>query len=105
MANYVLAYLNGGGLPEDEEEQRQLHARWGAWFGGLGAAVVDPGNPFGESRSISPDGAVGPGASAGLTGYSIVSADDFDDAVGKAQGCPHLASGGTVEVYEIVPVM
>jgi hypothetical protein len=55
MANYVLAF-RGGGMPATEEEQQQAMAAWGAWFGGLGSAVVDAGNPFGDSRSLGSDG-------------------------------------------------
>jgi hypothetical protein len=104
MANYVLAY-KGGGMAPTEEEQKAALARWGAWFGGLGAAVVDAGNPFGDSRSVASDGSVANGGSAGLTGYTILSADDIDAAVSMAGGCPILAAGGSVEVYEVFPVM
>lgn len=93
MSKYVLAY-RGGGMPETEEEQQAVMAAWGAWFGQLGASVIDGGAPFGAST------AVGGEVTAQLTGYSIVDAASLDDAVGKAGGCPILTSGGTVEVYE-----
>jgi hypothetical protein len=74
------------------------------WFAGLGASVLDGGNPFGASRAIAPDGTVRGGGGAALTGYSIVDADGLDDAVAKTRGCPVLSSGGTVDVYETVDV-
>jgi hypothetical protein len=40
-----------------------------------------------------------------LTGYTILKADNLGDATGMAKGCPVLASGGSVEVYETFPVM
>ena len=95
MGKYVLAYT-GGGMPESEEEQKRVMDAWTAWFGGLGDAVVDMGNPFG------PAAAVGGGATSGLTGYSIVNAGSLDDALGKASGCPVLDGGGGVEVYETI---
>jgi hypothetical protein len=104
VANYLLAYT-GGGRPESDEEQQQVYAAWGAWFGALGAAVVDGGNPVGAAKSISPGGSVADGGQAGLTGYSILSADDLDAAVALAQDCPLLDSGGSIQVYEIVPAM
>ena len=53
------------------------------------------GNPFGAQA------AVGGGATSGLTGYSIISADSLDDALAKAKSCPILNGGsGGVEVYE-----
>ena len=68
---------------------------WTAWFGSLGDSVVDMGNPFGASA------AVGGGATSGLTGYSIVSADSLDDAVAKAKQLPDpRRRHGGVEVYE-----
>ena len=99
MANYVLAY-QGGGMAATEEERNAAMAAWGAWFGKLGAAVVDAGAPFGASKSIASDGSVGDGGAASLTGYSVLTADGLDAAVGLAKGCPIFASGGSVDVYE-----
>ena len=96
MAKYVLVY-RGGAMAETPEAQEKVMAAWGAWFGSLGAAVVDGGAPFGAS------GAVGGGpAASGLTGYSILDAGSLDAAVGLAGGCPILADGGSVEVYEAI---
>jgi hypothetical protein len=87
------------------EEQQQVMAAWGQWFGGLGQALVDGGNPFsGQASSISANGTVG-AASSGLTGYSIVKADDLAAATSMAKGCPVLGSGGSIEVYETFQVM
>jgi hypothetical protein len=96
VGKYVYIY-RGGGVPADEEAQQRAMAAWGAWFGALGEAIVDPGNPFGES------GSVGSGTPSGLTGYSIVTADTLDDAVAKVNGCPILEDGtGSIEVYETI---
>lgn len=97
MSKYVLAY-RGGGMPETEEEQQAVMAAWGAWFGQLGASVIDGGAPFGASAAVGGD------VTAHLTGYSIVDAASLDDAVAKAGGCPILTSGGTVEVYEALDI-
>jgi hypothetical protein len=35
---------------------------------------------------------------------SIVEADSLDAAVAQAKGCPVLAAGGSVEVYETIPM-
>ncbi|MDP9307342.1 MAG: hypothetical protein M3P15_03430 [Actinomycetota bacterium] len=102
MGKYVFVYKGGGGMPETEEEQQSVMAAWGAWFETLGSAVADMGNPFAGSSSVSPDGSVGNGGGAGLTGYSIITADSLQDATGSAKGCPILARGGSVEVYEAV---
>ena len=103
MAKFVLAY-RGGGMAETEAEQQQAMEQWMGWFGQLGAAVVDGGAPFGAAQTISSSGAVSDGGQTGLSGYSIVDATDLADAVAKAKGCPVLASGGSVEVYEAIPM-
>jgi hypothetical protein len=104
MPNFVLIY-KGGRMAETEAEREQVMAAWGKWFGRLGPAVVDGGNPFAASSAIAPDGRVSQPAPSALTGYSVVSADDLGAAVEMGKGCPVLASGGSVEVYETFPVM
>jgi hypothetical protein len=98
VGKYVLVY-QGGAMAETDAAQQAAMAAWGAWFGSLGAAVVDGGAPFGES------GAVGGGrAKTALTGYSILQADSLDAAVKMAGGCPIISDGGTVDVYEAIDV-
>lgn len=103
MANYLLAYT-GGGMAETDEARAQAMAAWGAWFGSLGAAVVDPGNPFAGSTVVTGRGTAD-GAPSGLTGYSVLSADSLAAAGDLAKGCPILEHGGSVEVYETLAVM
>ena len=103
MGKYVLAY-KGGGMGETEAEQQEAMTQWMNWFGSLGDAVVDGGTPFGSSSSIASDGTVSTGAASDLTGYSIISADGLSEACDMAKGCPVLSSGGTIEVYESLPV-
>jgi hypothetical protein len=102
MGKYVLAY-KGGSTPESPEAQEQVMAAWGAWFGDLGDAVVDPGNPFAASKTVAADGSATDGAGSDpVTGYSVIDASSLDDAAGKAKGCPILADGGRVEVFETI---
>jgi hypothetical protein len=104
MAKYLLAY-KGGGMAETDAEREAAMAAWGGWFGSLGPAIVDAGNPFGASTAVSPGGSVSDGGPAGLTGYSVLSADSLAAASELAKGCPVLANGGSVEVYETIEVM
>jgi hypothetical protein len=104
MANYMLAY-KGGSMAATDEEREVAMAAWGAWFGGLGAAVIDAGNPFGASATVAGDTSVSEGASSALTGYSVLSADSLQAASELVKGCPVLVAGGSVEVYETIPVM
>jgi len=104
MGTYVLLY-NGGSQPATEEEGKAVMDAWMAWFGGLGDIVVDPGNPFGPSATVNPDGSVSDAGVSGQTGYTVIRADDLAAAVEVAKGCPHLAAIGSVEVYETFDIM
>ncbi len=77
-------------------------AKWKAWVGGLGDAVVNPGTPLGKSRIVSSDGVSDDGGSNPLSGFSIVKADSMDAALEIAKGCPFLGIGGTIEVAEVM---
>jgi len=102
MPKYVFAYHGGGGAPTSAEQAKAMDA-WMAWFGSLGDAVVDVGNPVGAAKTIAADGSITDGGgSHPLTGYSLVTATDLDAAVGLAKACPILASGGSVEVAEAI---
>ena len=98
MANYIFAY-HGGKMPETPEEGAAVMAKWQAWFGALGDAVVDGGAPVGQSKTVSSSGAADGGGANPLSGYSIVKADNIDAAIEMAKGCPILEHG-TVEVAE-----
>ncbi len=98
MPNFVFAY-HGGKKPESPEEGAKLMAKWKAWIGGLGDAVVNPGTPLGMSKTVSSSGVSDDGGSNPLLGFSIVKADSMDAALEMAKGCPHLEIG-TIEVAE-----
>jgi len=100
MAKYLYVY-HGGKSPEGEEAVKEVMDAWGAWFGSLGAAVIDGGNPVGPSVTVQSDGSITDNGGANPTsGYSLVEASDIDDAIEKARGCPILRSEGSIEVAE-----
>ena len=99
MGKFVLTY-QGGSMPQTPEEGEKVMAAWMSWFGTLGAAVLDGGNPFGSSKVLTSDGVKKDSGAGALTGYSIISAESLDAATGLAGGCPVLTSGGSVAVYE-----
>jgi hypothetical protein len=96
MPKFMLAF-SGGATPEGmtEEEIGAVMGKWQTWMGGLGEALVDPGNPFGGSKSTTDSD-----AGSGLSGYSLLNADNLDAAVAAAKECPIHDAGGTVMVYE-----
>jgi hypothetical protein len=104
MANYLLAY-HGGKMPESPEEGAKIMAAWMSWYGELGAAVVDGGNPCGQAATVSATGVTAGGGVNPVSGYSILKADNLDAAVAMAQGCPILQGGGIIEVCETFDAM
>ncbi len=96
MSKYILAFR---GQP-DRAHQPDEGQQWGAWFAGLGAAIVDLGNQVGTVRTLHGEGGGDP-ASAALTGYVVITAADPGEAARLAGGCPGLQHGVSVEVGEI----
>ena len=106
MTDFLLVY-RGGSMPETEEDQAKVMDAWTQWFGQLGGALKDGGNPFTpQAKTISADGSVADGAtSPPASGYSIITADSLDEATNLAKGCPVLAGGASIEIHETFPVM
>jgi len=100
MGKYVLVYT-GGAMAETPAAQEAAMKQWTDWFGTLGSAVVDVGAPFGASTAVG-DGGATSSSKTGASGYSIVEADNLDLAAKLASGCPVIAGGGTVEVFETI---
>lgn len=102
MAKYLFIY-HGGKHPETEAEVKQVLDAWGAWLGGMGAAVIDGGNPVGKSTTVKSDGSVvengGPNPASG---YGMFEASSRADAIKKAKGCPILKAGGSVELADVI---
>lgn len=100
MSKFLFVY-HGGSMPETEEEGARVMAAWGEWFQNMGAAVVDGGNPTGQSSTVHGGGRVTPDGGANpASGYSLVQADSLEKALELAKGCPILDAGGSVEVAE-----
>jgi hypothetical protein len=98
MAKFVYLYT-GGEMAETPEAQEASMQEWTNWFSTLGESVTDIGNPFGAGTTVS-NGNASDGGASKLSGYSIINAESLADAASKANKCPVLQSGGTVEVYE-----
>jgi len=104
MTKFLLLY-SGGSMPE-ESEMPEVLKDWDAWYSSLGEAVVDPGNPINQSKTISSDGLVSDGPNGtNATGYTIIEAGSLDDAAGMAKSCPVLKGGSDISIFETFPVM
>lgn len=101
MPEFIFAY-HGGKIPKSPEEAEREMAAWGAWFESMGTAVVIPGNPVGQSHTVTRDSVVQDGGANPISGYTVVTADTKDAAIDLAKGCPMVKDGtGSIEVAEI----
>ena len=104
MSKYIFGY-HGRAITADTAPQDQaVMAAWRQWFGNMGPALVDIGNPAGPSQVLAGNGSISKPTGVGLTGYSIVEADTMETAMKLAQGCPIFAAGGSIEVAELMPM-
>jgi hypothetical protein len=102
MAKYLITYHGGQGMPADPEVARQAIAAFQAWVGRVGNAMLDPGAPVAQSKTVSAD-AVADGQTAGsVGGYTLIEAPTLDDAVQLVQDHPFLTRGGSLQVSEAV---
>ena len=102
MPNYIIAYLGEAKKPDSPEAGKAQMAKWKAWVGSLGDAVVNPGSPMGKSNIVTADGISSDDRTDGMTGFSIVSADNLEIALEMAQACPYIEAGGTLQVAELI---
>ena len=102
---YLLVYHGGGGMGQSEEENQKIMAQWGEWMGKVGPNLADGGKPVMAQKTIAANGSVSDGGGAGaVNGYSLLTADSFDQAIALAKSCPHLAAGGTIQVCECADI-
>lgn len=100
MTNYVLLY-SGGTIPETEAEQAEVMAAWGAWYGMMGEAVVDGGNPFNAAMKVTAEGISEGSASEPMaTGYTVISAESLTAAAEACKNHPHVKFGGQVTIHQ-----
>jgi hypothetical protein len=101
MPQYLFVY-HGGHTPTDPAEIEATMAAWGAWFQNMGEALDIPGNPVGQSYTVSNGGVVDNGGANPASGFTVIKADSIDAATEMAKGCPMVINGsGSVEVAEI----
>jgi hypothetical protein len=100
MAKYLFVF-HGGKMATNPADAKKAMEAWGQWFGSLGKAVIDGGNPVGKSSTVKSDGSlVSDGGANPASGYSLIEAPSLEEAHKKAKGCPILANGGSIEIAE-----
>lgn len=101
MKKYLLVVY--GPPAENEQERAAGMAMMADWYKSLGSALVDPGAPFTNARTVSADG-VGEAAGPNATGYNAVQADSLEAAISLARLCPLLQHGRSITVFETLPM-
>jgi hypothetical protein len=82
-----------------EKPTPEIMAAWGKWFESIADKTVDNGGLWGAAREISRAGIKDlPMGMESITGYTIINADNLDEAEKIAGGNPFIAS---IRVYEV----
>lgn len=93
MNRYVLVHVGF------ENPTPEIMAAWGKWFESIADRAPDNIGPFMSGREITSSGtkelALGPDA---ITGYSVINAENLDEAEAVARVCPFITG---IRVYEI----
>ena len=101
MAKFVFVYHGGGKPPSDPAEIKKAMDAWGSWFGSMGAAVIDAGNPVGKSSTVKSDGSLVEGGGANpASGYSLIEASSLKTRTRRRRGVPCSLAGGTIEIAQ-----
>jgi hypothetical protein len=99
MERFLIIYHGApGGEPETAEHEP---ARWAAWLDSLGAAVIDRGGLSHAAVEIK-SRLLGPkAATSTISGYTLIQASDFNEAVRVAEQCPIFDTQGWAEVARL----
>ncbi|QNA89945.1 hypothetical protein G4G28_18205 [Massilia sp. Dwa41.01b] len=90
-----------GATVGEAEGPRHDPLRWDSWFEGLGQALLDRGALSHGSVEV-PTRLVGAKLSSSpLSGYCVIAASDFNDAVRLAQASPIFDEKGSVEIAHL----
>lgn len=109
MKNYIVIYHASmsaaeqmqDASPDDMEAGMEA---WMTWAQGCGDSLVDLGSPLGGGQKVTESG-YSP-SDRGVTGYSMLQAEDMEAARALLQGHPHLgwAAGCEIEIHESLPL-
>lgn len=103
MKKYILVY-QGGMPPATPEEGKRVMDAWLSWFEYIGDKLVDKGFPTEQMGQVVEGEMEATVSNLPISGYSVITAENMDEAVKIAKQCPQLASKGQVHVFEEVPI-
>ncbi len=109
MTKYMILYM----APMSSEEQYQsagpeegqkIMALWMTWYGKYGSIIVDGGVPLANGMDYTTNSGAKTHAPY-ASGYSIIQADDMDQAHKIISDHPHLMMpGSSIQVLEMMPM-
>ncbi len=87
------------------EEQKKGMEAWMIWAQKCGDKLVDIGSPLMNGQALSTDG-TSHNSTKNVAGYSILQADNMEEAKELLKGHPHLAWNAdcSIEVHETMPL-
>ncbi len=88
-----------------QEEQAKGMEAWMQWAEKCGNKLADLGAPLMNGQQLSPNGK-SKNSDKNVVGYSILQAENLEEAKGLLQGHPHLTWNAdcTIEVHETMPL-
>jgi len=98
-------FLYYGAAPDSDEQRDAGMKEMADWYGELGSAIVDGGNPFTSAKTVGSNGVKDGPMGEMATGYTIVEAPDLESATSLAEGCPLVSHGREIQLLEILPTM
>ncbi len=84
------------------EDQAAGMALWEAWAERVGSRLLDMGAPLMNGKRLSATGDQMP-STREVAGYSLLSADDWDEVMSLLEGHPHISGWhpeATIEIHE-----
>ena len=109
MKKFIVTYhapvelMQQTGESTPEEKEKGMEA-WMAWAQKCGDKLVDFGTPLSNGLTLQPDGQ-STSSDSQVCGYSILQAEDLEEAKQLLTGHPHLAWDASclIEVHESMP--
>lgn len=109
MSKYMIIYHAPAGAwdatSSTQEEREESMKAWMKWAADCGDNLLDLGAPLMNGIKLNSDGTKND-SNSNVMGYSILQADDMENAQSFLVDHPHLLwdSTCTIELHEIMPV-
>jgi|SRR6185437_2139458 len=111
MKKFLVIYhapesARGAAMSGTPEQQAAGMKAWMDWAQKTGSQLVDMGSPLDAGAVISPNGS-SHASKAGASGFSIVQAENMEQAKALFKGHPHIngwSPEATIEIHETMAI-